>query len=247
MALVLAFPGAAFAQNTRPNRGGGRGQAPVPPPIPGDAGDPGGILEGLPGLEGASSSPVFREGLAEAKKIWSGDQQKFQTWVSVSGTPPMLQSLELVIKHPRSGERVERKDVLRLTPDQLNGKQPVEWNIAFTQGGQYEFFFRAQGLGQREVVRFPATEPKTFRVDILWQAIAWAAGLTLFAFLIAKLLLGGLFSRIVKNQTKVAPFSLICWLIATTIIWWWFFGVWSVYVLVGAGVLLLAAMIYVFT
>jgi hypothetical protein len=84
-------------------------------------------------------------------------------------------------------------------------------------------------------------------VDLLWQVIAWAVGLTVLAFVVAKLLLSGLFSRLVKNQTKVPPFSLICWLVATVVIWWYFFGIWTIWVLVGAGIILLAGLIYVFT
>lgn len=215
--------------------------APVPPPIPGEA--PG--QEPEPGT--TRSAVVINRARADAQKIWSGDQQKFQAWISVAGEPPRLESLELVVKHPRAGERVEKKDVLRLTPEQLTGNQPVEWVLPFSTPGLYTFFVRAQGLGSPKVERFPANNELTFRVDNLWQVIAWAVGLTLLAFLIARFLLTGLFSRLVKNQTKVPPFSLICWLVATTLIFWWFFGIWTVWVLVGAGIILLAAMIYVFT
>jgi hypothetical protein len=202
-----------------------------------------------PGGEGtgARSSVVIRELKVDQAKIWSGDQQKFQTWISVAGDPPRLESLELVVRHPRAGERVEKKDVLRLTPEQLRGNQSVDWVIPFSSPGLYTAFVRAQGLGSPEVVRFPTHNDKTFRVDLLWQVIAWAVGLTLLAFLIARFLLTGLFSRLVKNQTKVPTFSLIFWLVATTMIWWWFFGIWTFWVLVGAAVILLAAMIYVFT
>lgn len=230
--LWLAAPAAA----QRPG-----GAAPVPPPIPGDTGQPGDLESGT------RSSVTISHVRADSQKIWSGDQQKFEARISVAGEPPRLESLELVVKHPRAGERVEKKDVLRLTPEQMTGNAPVEWVFPFSTPGLYTFFVRAQGLGSAEVVRYPAANDLTFRVDNLWQVIAWAAGLTVLAFLIARFLLTGLFSRLVKNQTKVPPFSLICWLVATTLIFWWFFGIWTVWVLVGAGIILLAALIYVFT
>ena len=247
LALCLALSGWAQAQ-TRPNRAGtppGPGRsAPTPPPIDGLPPElvPGGDESGT-----ARSSVVINKVSVEARKIWAGDQQKFQAWISVAGEPPRLESLELVVRHPRAGERVEKKDVLRLTPEQLRGNQPVDWVLPFSTPGLYEFFVRAQGLGSPQVERLPKNNAETFRVDLLWQVIAWAVGLTLLAFLIARFLLTGLFSRLVKNQTKVPPFSLIFWLVATTMIWWWFFGIWTIWVVVGAAVILLAAMIYVFT
>jgi hypothetical protein len=242
-ALLAGLAPAALAQARRggaqpaPRRGGG----PVPPG-----------LDNLPGLggeggTGARSSVVIKEFRVDQAKLWAGDQQKFQTWISVAGDPPRLESLELEVTHPRAGKRVEKKDVLRLTPEQLNGNAPIEWVLPFSAPGLYTCFVRAQGLGSPEIVRFPANNDKSFRVDLLWQVIAWAVGLTVLAFVVAKLLLSGLFSRLVKNQTKVPPFSLICWLVATVVIWWYFFGIWTIWVLVGAGIILLAGLIYVFT
>lgn len=237
----LMPPAQAQGRGGAPAGRGSGGPAPVPPPIDGEP------IPGLEGGTGARSSVVINKVQAEAQKIWAGDQQKFQAWISVAGEPPRLESLELVVRHPRAGERVEKKDVLRLTPEQLRGNQPVDWVIPFSTPGLYTFFVRAQGLGSPEVVRNPATADLTFRVDNLWQVIAWAVGLTLLAFLVARFLLTGLFSRLVKNQTKVPPFSLICWLVATAIIWWYFFGIWTFWVLVGAGIILLAGLIYLFT
>lgn len=243
--LLLGLAAGLMPPARAQNRGGAPparrdgGPAPVPPPI--DA-------EPAPGPRGGSSSSVVINQIRiDSQKIWSGDQQKFQALISVAGDPPRLASLELEITHPRAGKKVEKKDVLRLTPEQLRGNQPVEWVVPFSKPGLYSFHVRAQGLGSPEVVRKPEVGELTFRVDNLWEVIAWGLGLTLLAFLIARFLLTGLFSRLVKNQTRVPPFSLICWLVATAVIWWYFFGIWTFWVLVGAGIILLAALIYVFT
>lgn len=226
LAVLAAFAPAALAQN-----GGG---AVVPGP---DTPAPG----------GNSLSPVTLSGGAvESPKLWTGEQQKFSVRVSVAeGTN--LQSLQLKVGFPGAGEIPYPFDVNKLTAEQRTGKAPVTWLVTVKQDGLYTYQFLAQGVGSPDIVQFPSGNQRlTFRVDSLLKSIGFALGLIVAVFILAKLGLTGIFSRVVKNQTKIAPFSLMTWLIATVVIVWFFFLPWSIWVAVGAGIAWLCALIYVF-
>lgn len=215
---------AGFAQESAPPGGA---------PARSDQTDPG----AAPGDRGALSPVTLRGGRRSEPLIWTGDAERFSVYVEVE-PGSTLQGLELVLTHPRAGEKVERTVLSHLTDEQLRGRAPVEWIVPCRVDGRYLVYFRAQAVGSPEVVRYPTSGFLTFEVrDRLWM-ILFAVGLTLVWFLLIKFGIFGVLTKGIKNQTRVAPAALGLFALGAFVAWSILLNLLGIWMILGVAAVL---------